>query len=317
MCMKIQSVSQSSSMINQRSGQKVSFCAASDITIEYVIKKHSKFLPQSMIKKINELIKAGQKDKRLNEVHDEVYKDLFEAKTLCEVTEKFPEFAGIKDVKELSGNRSKAVKFLLKIMPLEKFTLDYIKKLYRPTSQDALVKEYGFTNRSLFSWLNSNLNIKKLSGSYIKLLKMSDEKENERIAELSRRAICSDAETQKYRLQKAAEAHRTPKYRAKKRQEMKDYYLRHPETAQKTGLISRMTWDRCPEIKDAFREYTKSLDVYTKRVMSKKIEGGNLNEQEKRIASAYYSNFWNTYPQFKTIYRERRLEVIEELKNKD
>ena len=316
--MKTESIHSYSYTLNRSQNMTVSFGKASDITIEYVLKNRSKYLPQSMIAKIKELIASGLGKRRLNEIHEEVYKDLFEAKTLSEVAEKFPEFADVKDVRELSDNRSKAIKFLLKIMPLEKFTLDYIKKLYKPTSQDSLVKEYGFTNRNLLSWLNSKLNIQNLSGSYIKLLKMSDEAENKRIAELSRRAIySSDAKVQKYRLQKAADAHRTPEYRTKKRQEMKDYYLRHPETAQKTSLISKMTWDRCPEIKKAFSEYTKSLDSYTKIVMSKKIEGQKLNEQEKRIASTYYSNFWSKYPQFKTIYRERRLEVIEELKNRD
>ena len=315
--MEIESIQPSSYALNKHQNQIVSFGKASDITIGYVLKNRAKYLPQSIKTRIKELVTSGFSNKRLNEVHEEVYKDLFAAKTLDEAAEKFPEFAGVKDVTELSKNRSKAIKFLMNIMPLEKFTLDYIKKLYRPTSQDKLVNEYGFTNRSLLAWLNKKLNIKKLSGSYIKLLKMCDEKENERIAELSRRAIYSDAKVQKYRLQKAAEAHRTPEYRAKKRQEMKDYYIRHPETAQKTGLISKMTWDRCPEIKKAFSDYTKSLDSYTKKIMSKKIEGRNLNEQEKRIASTYYSNFWNQYPQFKTIYRERRLEVIKELKNKD
>ena len=313
--MKIESIQSSSYTLNKYQSQTVSFGKASDITIGYVLKNRAEYLPQSIKIKIKELVASGFGNKRLNEVHEEVYKDLFEAKTLSEIAEKFPEFSGVKDIKLLSDNRSKAIKFLMKIMPLEKFTLDYIKKLYKPTSQDNLVKEYGFTNRSLLSWLNSKLNIQKLSGSYIKLLKMSDEKENERIAELSRRAIYSDAKAQKYRLQKAAEAHRTPEYRTKKSREMKDYYIRHPETAQKTGLISKMTWDRCPEIKNAFSEYTKTLDSYTKTVMSKKIEGQKLNEQEKRIASTYYSNFWNKYPQFKTIYRERRLEVIEWLKN--
>ncbi len=315
--MKIEGVRSYSNTINISQKRTVSFGAASDITIEYAIKKHSKYLPQSIIKRIRELINTGHRDKPLKEVHEEVYKELFEAKTLDEAAEKFPEFAGVKDVVELSKNRSKAIRFLLKIMPLEKFTLDYIKKLYRPTSQDKLVNEYGFTNRSLLAWLNTKLNITKLSGSYIKLLKMSDKNENERIAELSRQAIYANTEAQKYRLQRAAEAHRTTEYRNKKSREMKDYYLRHPETAQKTGFISKMTWDRCPEIKEALSKYTNNLDSYTKTVLSKKVSGRGLDEKEKRISSKYYSDFWKQHPEFKKIYRERRLEVIEELKNSD
>ena len=295
--------------------QSVNFCAASDITIEYALKKHSKYLPSSMIKKIKELIHLGQGKRLLCDVHDEVYKALFEAKTLKEAKEKYSEFADIKDVTTLADNRSKAIKAILKIMPLKDFTLQYIKKLFQPISQEGLVKEYKFTNRNLLIWLNEKLNIKKLSGSYIKLLKMSNEEENSRISELSRRAIYADEKAQKYRLEKAAEAHRTPEYRAKKRREMKEYYMKNPQAAERTAKISRLTWDRCPEIKAAFSSYTKKLSPYIKKILSKKQTGAHLSEEEKRIASAYYKNFWNENPEFKKLYQQRRIEVIEELKN--
>ena len=184
-------------------------------------------------------------------------------------------------------------------------------------AQDKLVEELGFTNRSLLAWLNKRLNIKKLSGSYIKLIKMSDEKENERISELSRRAIYANEEAQKYRLERAAEAHRTLEYKAKKRQEMKDYYKNNPETAQQTGQISKMTWDNCPEIKKALSDYTKSLDSYTRKTLSKKRAGITLKPAEHRLVLGYYRGFWDKYPELKTIYRNRRLEVIEQLKKEN
>lgn len=294
----------------------VRFGSASDITLEYVLKKHSKFLPLSMLSRIKAAVTSG-KTKPLYEVHNEVYKDLFEAQTLEEAKSKYPELSDVKDVTAIADNRSKALKAILRLMPLDKFTLFYIKKLFAPSSQEQLVKELGFTNRNLLLWLNKKLNIRKLSGSYLKLLKMSDEKENARISELSRRAIYADSEAQKQRLERAAEAHRTPEYRAKKRQEMKEYYERHPETAKKTGLISKMTWDRCPEIKSAFSLYTKSLSYYVRKILSKKLAGEVLSENERKISFSYYRGFWEQNPELREIYRKRRLEVIKELKERD
>lgn len=311
--MKINSVSSHYDVKKQKSS--VRFGSAADISLEYVLKKHSKFLPLSMFHRLKSVVTKEKSQKPLYELHNEVYKDLFEAKTLEEAKSKYPELEGIKDITSISNNRSKALKAILKIMPLEKFTLFYIKKLFKPVSQDQLVKELGFTNRNLLMWLNSKLNIRKLSGSYIQLIKMSDEKENSRISELSRRAIYANAEAQKHRLERAAEAHRTPVYRAKKRQEMKDYYVRNPETARKTGLISKMTWDRCPEIKKALSDYTRSLDSYTRKILSKKQTGAVLTPEERKIAFGYYKNFWEQNPELRTFYRKRRLEVINKLKD--
>lgn len=302
------------SYYNTYKQNNINFCSAADITLEYVVKKHSRFLPKRIAEKLHNLISQGENKKPLYEVHNEVYKDLFEAETLEEAKSKYPEFREVKDVEILSKNRSKAIKAILKVMPLEKFTLYYLKQLFKPTAQDSLVKKLGFTNRNLLMWLNKKLNIKKLSGSYIQLLKMSDEKENARIAELSRRAIYADAEAQKYRLERAAEAHRTPEYRAKKRQEMKEYYEKHPETAEKTAKISRMTWDRCPEIKQAFSDYTKQLSPYTRRILSKKQAGVPLTKEEQRVAYGYYRGFWEKNQDLRVIYRDRRMEVINELK---
>lgn len=291
----------------------VSFGSAADINLKYVLKNHSKFLPDRILNKIKELIDSDKSQKPLYEVHNEVYKALFEAKTLDEVKKIYPEFREVNDINILQGNRSKALKAIEKVMPLEHFTLDYLKKIYKPTPQEKLVEEYGFTNRSLLMWLNERLNIKKLSGSYLQLLKMSDEKENQRIAELSRRAIYADAEAQKYRLQRAAEAHRTPEYRAKKKQEMKNFYLKNPQMAKKTGIISQRTWDKCPEIKTAFSEYTKNLSPFIKQVLFKRQTGHNLTDMEKRISRGYYKGFWEQHPELKQIYKQRRIEVIEEM----
>lgn len=296
----------------------ITFASASDITLEYVYKKHSKYLPVRISEKIKSILSDGQKNiPKLYELHNDLYSSLFKATSLEEVKNLYPEFRGIKELTSLGNNRSKALKAIKKIITPEKFTLNYLKKLYTPTSQDNLVREYGFTNRSLLAWLNKKLNIKKLDGSYIKLLKMSQEEENNRISELSRQAIYANPDVQKRRLAKAAETHRTCEYRAKKKQEMIDFYKRNPDVAKRTGLISKMTWDMCPEIKDAMSEYTRSLSPYVKKVLSKKLSGEPLTQEENRVTYGYYRKFWEQNPELRSLYKKRRIQVIEKLKKEN
>jgi len=294
--------------------KNTSFCSAKDITLEYVIKNHSKYLPERIKAEIRRLLRTTDKNlPQLFELHNTIYKPLFDAKTLDEVKSAFPEFKEVLDISAIKENRSKAIPLIQKNSSLDIFTLDYLKKLYKPTAQDILVKEYGLTNRNLLLWLNKKLNIEKLSGTYIKLLQMSDEKENSRIAKLSRKALTADSEVQSYRLLRAAEAHRTPEYKEKKRQEMINFYKNNPEKAKRIGLVSQRTWDLCPEIKKAFSEYTKTLSPHIRRILSKKLAGQPLSVDERRITFGYYKGFWEKHEELKSVYRDRRIQAIAEL----
>ena len=113
--MKIERIFPHSYTTGQTNCNAINFGAAADITIEYAFKKHSKYLPASMIQKIKDLIAVGQGKRRLCEVHNEVFKDLFDAKTLDEVKDKYTELEGVNDVTLLASNRSKAIKALKKI----------------------------------------------------------------------------------------------------------------------------------------------------------------------------------------------------------
>lgn len=292
--------------------QHQNFKSAKDISLKYVLEKHSDCVPNRVLQRMMELVDIGGELPQLYELHREVYTPLYEAKNLAEAKELFPEIRDIVDIKTLENNRSKAIKAVKAKMPLEEFTLDYIKKIFMMFSQPQLAKEYGFTNRNLVQWLNEKLHVKAFSSIYTKLVAMSSEAENSRIAECSRRAIFRDPETQAKRLQKAAEHHRSADYRAKKRQEMIDYYRRNPEVSERYSRISQRTWELCPEIKQAMSDYTKTCPDYVRRVMSKKIKGQKLTEHEKRISSAYYKNFWDTHSEYKEQYRKARLQAIKE-----
>lgn len=299
-------------IINSINNTNINFKSAKDLDLRYMLRKNSQYLPESVLKEVQKLCATDKKElPNLLEVHASVYQRLFGATSLDEIRT-YPELSGVCDIVTLRGNRSKAIKAIESQMPLEEFTLGYIKELYKPLKMEQLVEKYKLTNRSILSWLNEKLNIKKLSTTYFQLLRMSSEEENSRIAECSRKAIFSNPEAQEIRLKKAAEAHRTKEYRAKKSNEIKDFYKRNPEALAKTAAISQRTWDMCPQIKELLSEYTKNSDPFTKAVLLKRSKKMKLTDSEKRVISAYYKKFWDMYPELKEAYKEARLQVIKE-----
>lgn len=306
------SVVLSSMIVQNRNYYTPNFAAASDIHLKYVLAKRAQYLPESMLNEIKQICASNPKElPSLQDVHKKVYQPLFDANSLDEVKKIFPEFKDVIDIITFKSSRSKAIKAIMDRMPLENFTLQYLKQLYQPQKMEDLVKIYGLPNRSILGWLNNKLNIKKLCSSYIQILKLSDEKENMRIAELSRQAIYANPEAQQKRLAKAAETHRTPEYRAKKRQEMIEFYKRNPAAAEKTRFISKETWNRCPEIKKALAEFKNSKSARVQAILTK-TDYKHATPTERRIIKGFYKEFWNTHPEMKEQIRQARLDVIKD-----
>ena len=292
-----------------------SFGAASDLTLSYMYKKHSALMPKRVLESIEQYMqKSPVSQPTLEELHHKVYAGLLSAKTLDEAKQLYPEFSEVKDSAILKGNRSLAVKAIEKHMPIEDFSLAYLKDLYSLKTENELVKKYGFTNRSILHWLNLKLNIDKPKTNYHKLVNMSNEEKNLKVAEATRQALLRDPDTQKKRLEKAAQTHKTEIYREKKRQEMIDFYKREPAAASRVRQISQMTWDRCPQIKAALTDFTSEQDGILKRALNDRSKNGKITPAQKRMISGYYKRFWDKYPEFKEQYRQARIEVIEELK---
>lgn len=291
------------------------FKSASDLTLRYMLKKHSALLPESVLKATKELVYNPVLNMpTLEELHHKVYAGLMSAKTLEEVKALYPELAEVKNSLILKNNRSVAVKVIEKNMPLEDFTLAYLKDLYSLKTENEIVAKYGFSNRSLLSWLNHKLNIVKPKTNYHTLVAMSNDGKNKRIGDLTRQALLRDPETQQKRLAKAAETHRTQEYREKKRQEMIEFYRRQPAAAYRVSQISQMTWDKCPQIKAALAEYTYEQEGILKKALKDRSDNKPLMQQQKRMIAGYYKRFWEKYPEFKKQYRQARLDAIEELK---
>ncbi len=292
----------------------ITFQSAADINLRYIVRNHSKYLPPRVLERATELCKSGAEElPPLYRLHADIYEPLQQVSTLEEAKICYPEFGNVINLPDLQITRSKAIDAIKKIMPMEDFSLDLLKKLYQPRFLDSLVQEYGMTNRSLITWLINKLNITKLSSSYLKLLAMSNESENNRIAECSRQAILKNPEAQARRLAKAAEAHKTPEYREKKRQEMIDFYKRNPDAAKCVGLISKLTWDLCPEIKEALTIYTQQTPSMVRSILNKRRRQEKLTAAEKRVMNGYYKGFWDSHPEFKKVYQKARIQAIKDL----
>ncbi len=303
--MNIQSVNQ----------QAVNFSSASDISLKYILDKHSGYLPERMKKAMSEALKdSAENIPAFYKLHEKVYKPLMEAQTLNEAKALYPEFSDVLELSDFASSRSKAVKAVKnKGIPLENFTLEFLKKIFTPTTQNDLVKEYGFTNRSLVSWLQQKLKIQKLPNVYLNLINMSNEEENCRIADISRKAMYARPKEMMDEIQaKIARHHRTQEYREKKRQEMIDFYKREHAHAQKLSKIGHLTWEKCPEIKLAMSEYTKNSSDYIKKILSKCQKHQKLSQNEKHYLKGYYKGFWDLHPDFAEKYTEMRKIAIQE-----
>ncbi len=301
--------------INSLKISDINFTSSADISLEYVLKNHNHFLPNRMKTKIENLLASGKKElPQLYELHAKVYQPLMNAKTLDEAKSIYPEYSDVIELSVLKNNRSKAIKAIrAKGIPFETFTLNLLKKLYRPSTQEELVKEYNFTNRNLMAWLLKKLNIQKLQGNYINLLRMSNETENTRIANLSRQAIYANPEIQAARQLKATEHHRSKSYRTKKRQEMINFYKQNPDRAEKVRLISKLTWEKCPEIKKALSAFTSETSDFTKNALRKRQQKKALSNTEQKAIQSYYKAFWSKHPEMKDIYSKMRIEAAKEI----
>ena len=289
------------------------FGSAARLNLNYILNTHSKELPERVLKKASEICElAPDKLPTLKDLHDHIYYPLVHANSLDEVKALYPEFRDVIDLKDYKTNHSRAIRDITKNMPVEGFTLDFLKKLYMPVKMDDLVSFYGVKNRSSLTYLAESLGIKKLSGQYLQLYKLSDEAENSKFAKKAMSYV-SSPEIIKKRDERAAAAHRTPEYRAKKRQEMIDFYKRNPKAAEKVSLISRLTWDNCPEVKEAFAKFRENLSGLSKKVLIKGLAGEKLSESERRIFSTSMKNFWGNNPEMKALYRERRIEVVKKM----
>lgn len=299
----------------QQKNPYINFGAAKDINLRYIMRNRSHLLPLRVKDAVTDILERGGEElplgelPTLKEVHTEQYAPLMRAATLDEARA-FPEFAKVLDFTEIAQKFSRSAKKIVQILPLEDFSLDCIKKIWSGMSQEEITEYYGFSCRDVLAKICKTLNIPKPEGNYLVLLKTSEEEGNRRVSDLTRRHLDTCMEN----LKKANIANKTPEARAKHAAAIVRHYQEHPEKREEVSRISRLAWQKCPQIREAKTEYFLSLSAYQKAVLKKQSSGAPLTAQERRVIAAVHKRFWELHPEFKAIYSEARLEAAREIK---
>lgn len=294
----------------------IKFGAAKDINLRYVFKHRSHLLP-ARVRDAVEMILQETKEQPLNtlptlrEVHLQAYAPLMKAETLTEARTLFLEFSDVIDFSQIAHRFSRSAKIISKILPPEKFSLDCLKKIWSGMTQEEIVKYYGFSCRDVLTKICKTLNIPKPMGNYLTLLKTSEEEGNKKVADATRRHIDICLENLAF----ANLANKTPEARAKQALSMRRFYDENPDKRAEIAEISKQTWQRCPEIREALAAFLSNEPVYIQMISHKQRHGCNINEREIRSVKGFYKRFWEAFPELKEMYSKARLQAASNVKN--
>jgi len=295
----------------QQVNSNISFGAAKDINLRYIMRNRSHLLPARVKDAVTDILERGGAGElpTLKEVHTEQYAALMSATTLDEA-KAFSEFANVLDFTEIAQKFSRSAKKIAQILPLEDFSLDCLKKIWSGMPQEEITKSYGFSCRDVLSKICKTLNIPKPEGNYLVLLKTSEEEGNRRASDLTRRHL----DTCRRNLEKANIANKTPEARAKQAESMRRFYRENPDRREAVRLISLAVWEKCPDIKQACSDFLKSQSPLVQITVLKQMHNERLSPGEKRIAVSFYKHFWDSHPQLKTEFSKARTEAAQEFK---
>ncbi len=304
-------------MVNRAAvADTVSFGAAKDLNLRYIMQKREHLLPKSVKNVVEaELARAqGQNISMLptlKEVHNIVYAPLFSAKTLEEARLNCPDFADVRDFTEIARDFPRSTKMISEHLPIEEFSLDCLKKIWSGMPQEEVAKSYGFSGRGVLAKICQRLNIPKPEGNYLVLLKTCEEEGNSKVAEISRCYI----KTSMKNLKRANKANKTAKARAKQAESMRRFYIENPDRRREVSEISRLTWEKCPEIRKAQVEMLSDEPAYVQIATGKQCHGCAISANESRSIKTFYKKFWEKYPEFREAYARARREATAEVRS--
>ncbi len=299
----------------QHRNSNINFGAAKDINLRYILEKRAHLLPERILTNVQNIVERTQGMSieclpTLKEVHNDTFRPLMSAESLEQAKLIFPEFGDVLDFSLFTKKFSRSARVIEKTTPPESFSLDCLKKIWSGMPQEEIVRQYGFSCRDVVAKLCKALNIPKPLNNYLVLLKSSDEVGNQMIAAETRRHL--DVCIKNLKL--ANIANKTPEARVKQAESMRNFYVNHPQRRERIAEISRLTWEKCPEIRAAKAEYFDSLTPYQKSIMSKQSYGIALTAEEKRIVSSVHKKFWEAHPEFREIYAAARTAAVREIK---
>lgn len=292
----------------------VNFCAAKDINLKYIWANRAHLLPERMNVAVGAFfVKPFSLNSlpTLKDLHASVYRNLMEAPTLAMAKKDYPEFECVVELPTVAEKVPRLVKIIQEKMPLGDFSFDLLKKVWSGMPQEEIAKTYGFSGRAPVAKLCEILKIPKPEHNYLTLLKNSDEAGNQKTADAARRHLGTCMKN----LALANIANKTPQARAKQAASMVRHYTENPDKREVISAISKLAWAKCEQIREAKAKYFENLTGYQRAVLKKQSFGAPLTAQEQRVVAAIHKRFWDSHPEFKTIYSEARREAAREVKS--
>lgn len=289
-----------------------SFTGAKNISLNYVLDRHSQNLPQRILGEVNKIVETipSKNHPTLHDLHLKEYKKLLECKTLDEARNAYPEFREILDASLFKKSRSKHLKNIN--YPIESLSLKILQEYYgRIKPMDEIGKEIGITNRTAFNWLREKIRFVSFPKNYITLLKASDELGNAKIAEKTKAYNRLYPEKMLEHNRHAAQGTKTLEYKAAQSERIKKYDKENPERRRKIGVFTAEVWLRLPEIRE---EISKEMALYAPFKYSPLMK---QKEQKDRLTKAFFKKFWANHPEHKETFAQMAKTVSEEFKNKN
>ena len=298
----------------------------------------------------NETILNAVKDNALNNrdldlynIHNAYYSDLLECSTLEEAKELYPEFSDVRDAKTLS--RKEMSRKLLEIsrgevenLSLDNLSLELLKKVYGYGYGVNKKEEYfGIGNNSLEIICNT-LNIKRISGRYLRQLRRLEPKavtqhaksirqhyidfpeDRKKISEMKLRQYATYPKIRENISRAVKSRLEDDNIRKKISDSVKKYQQEHPEEVKKRAEKVRLLYEQHPEKRI---EQSEKLKKYRKEHPEATVQHIQAMKEyyeqypEKRIEqSEKLKKFHKEHPEYAEIYSIAGKEIRSEVMSK-
>ncbi len=278
------------------------------LTLEYIVSKHEKLIPERVLLKAKEVLaKTWQKKPTLIDIHKETYAPLLSCNTLDEAKALFPEFSEMAE-KVVYKRKSRFAKEF-KERTDENFALKMLQEFWaKLKTKEEIAQDFGMTSRTTLEWPLEQIGFVSYPSNYKTILRASDPEGNKIITGKTKLYNQLHPDLMYAHNKKAAQACKTPEYREAQRQRMLEYDSKHPERIQKISEHSTIMWQEAAEVRKEMSEYiTKNEPIEVRRIFAKKIKGIPLRAAEYRMVRGAYSRFWEANPQLRQNLSEASL----------
>lgn len=276
------------------------------IGLQYVLEKRSNLLPERVLAKAKEALKASSTTvPSLMELHLSIYAPLLTCKTLAEAQEIFPEFSAMTQEVKFERNSRYAKEFYSRTD--ESFALKMLQKFWAELkTKDDIAQEFGMLNRNSLEWPLKQIGFVSFKPNYKTLLLASDEKGNQEIASKTTAWNALHPDLMYAKNKHAAQGCKTKEYREAQSQRMKDYDKEHPERREKISVSGKEAWAKCPEVRKAMSDFAAKENSYVRSVMKKRFTGQPMSDKDVRISKGFFKRFWQAHPELKAVYAESK-----------